>query len=136
MEETYAAVITADVHSHEVNPDYKCLVIDILNEDWFHYGFELTWLGGKPLPNCLQGLGIRARIIMANIMPSDVWLKKLIDDMFRVSPTFAEWLRQYQVLTCAKCRKPVYRTDKAFSALKNPLDVHSERVFFHERCKP
>jgi hypothetical protein len=134
QEQTYAAVVSSEVHKHKTNEEYKCLVVDILNRDWFHYGFELTWMDNKPLPHCLQGLNIRPRMIMANIMPSDDWVKRLVADMFQVSSSFADWMRQFQLLKCPKCGKAIHRNQEAFSELSNPLDVHSERVFYHLRC--
>lgn len=134
QEQTYEAVISSDVHSHDINPDYQCLVVDLLNEAWFHWNYELIWQDGKPLPLCLQGLGIRPKLTLANIMPSDVWVKKLIDDMFRISPTFADWLRKFQILRCEGCHKPIFRKDAVVSVLSDKRNLQSERLFFHERC--
>ena len=68
-------VITRKVDSHHTNPRYKCAVFDILKEPWFHYEIKHNVL------------------VRADIMPTDEWALKLVEVMWKVSPSFREALR-------------------------------------------
>ena len=72
-------VITHKVDSHRVNPNYKCLVIDLLKEPWFHY--EIKMVNGKPV------------LTKANIIPTYEWMLDANHQMCRWKPDYAETLR-------------------------------------------
>lgn len=72
-------VVTHKVDSHRVNPKYKCLMIDLLKEPWFHY--EIKMVEGRPV------------LTKANIIPTYEWALELNEQMCRWKPDFAEALR-------------------------------------------
>lgn len=66
----------SEVDSHHTNPDYKCLVVDLLGDPRFHFKLDIDWEKRT------------VRIVKADWMPTDKdgleVLLKLIDK----SPTF------------------------------------------------
>jgi len=62
--------ITNNVDSHYINQDYECLLVDLLNEQWFHYQIE------------------NGELVKADVMPSDKWVLELCEKLASVSPSF------------------------------------------------
>ena len=66
--------ITHKVDSHHTNPNYKCLLVNLLNEPTFHY---------------IVKDGVLSK---ADLMPTDEFVLELCRLMATVSPTFRDEL--------------------------------------------
>lgn len=65
-------VITSKVHSHHTNPNYECLLVNLLHDPRFHYRI------------------ITGYLVSADWMPKDDDIIEIADQLTRLSPTFRE----------------------------------------------
>lgn len=77
--------MTAKVDNHHSNQKYKCLVIGLLSEPWFHYKIEVRGRDGK----LLDPKDYTARLVKANIIPTYEWTLDLNHEMSKWKPDFA-----------------------------------------------
>lgn len=71
--EMMETVVTSDVAAHRTNPNYKCLLIPMLQFPEFH--LEIDWFNKK--------------IVRCNLMPKEDFALELNDLLLDVSPTYA-----------------------------------------------
>ena len=70
------ARLTHKVDSHHTNPNYTCLLVDLLNDPTFHFSVE------------------NGRLVKADLMPTDRFVLELCRLLANVSPSFrAELVR-------------------------------------------
>jgi hypothetical protein len=67
--------ITSKVDSHHTNPNYKCLLADLLDDPTFHFEFEVNW-EKKTI-----------RLVKANWMPTDKDFLEGLLEWIQISPT-------------------------------------------------
>jgi len=68
--------VTSKVDSHHTNPNYQCLVINLLRDPTFHITVEWD----------------KRRVLKADWMPKEDDVLDIIEDLLRVSPTFGSKL--------------------------------------------
>jgi len=74
--------LTAKVDSHHTNPNYKCLLVNLLPLPEFHWTAKV-YVNGK----LVEGPHVRVVLTKADLIPRNEWLMQVVQGMSDWKPT-------------------------------------------------